>query len=107
MKSGIYIVHSDYFPLPSFEIHFFPRKISLRRAGRFFFEFIAQKDAFLKPFPHPLFFSVILILFLSPFSFFSLTLDFYFFPQLAIPPPPNHSILNNIYPCMKLRQFFL
>ena len=34
-NSGIYIVHFDHFPLPSFEIHFFPRPISFGRVVRF------------------------------------------------------------------------
>ena len=40
----------------------------------------------------------IFLLFLSPFSFFSLTPDFNFFPSWPSPPPPYHSILHNIYP---------
>ena len=58
--TGIYIVHSDHFPPPSFEINFFPPTNKFEAGGRGcrggsedlpanFFEFIAQKDAFLRP----------------------------------------------------------
>ena len=41
--AGIYIVHFDHFPLPPFlRFILFPRQ--------FFFEFIAQRDAFLRSF---------------------------------------------------------
>ena len=61
-------MHSDNSPPPpSFEIQFFPptNKFAAgrQRGGGIFFEFIAQKDAFLRPF--------------SPFYIFSLTLNFF------------------------------
>ena len=128
-KSGVYIVQFNHFPPPLFEIIFFPRpkifgvydpkrcifkaffpvflcnfrRISMRQGGAGgvgrppakIFEVYNPKRCIFKAF-FPLFSS----LFLSLFYFFSLTLQFHFFsPASHFPPPPYHSILENIYPC--------
>ena len=52
------------------------------------------------------FFKVIFLLFFFPlFHFFPLTPNFIFFPA-GPPPPPYHSILHNIYPWMKQKQWY-
>ena len=56
VKTVIYFVHFDHLHPPATPLlwdYFFPRRISLRQAGGrlnrdYFFEFITQKDAFLK-----------------------------------------------------------
>ena len=53
------------------------------------------------------FFPLFSSLFLSLFYFFSLTLQFHFFsPASHFFPPPYHSILENIYPCFKVRELY-
>ena len=49
-ETGIHIVHLDHFPLPSFEIQFFSPTNKFAAGGAKLVEFIAQKDAFLRPF---------------------------------------------------------
>ena len=71
--AGIYIVHFDHSPPPS-------------RAGR------SPKRCIFKAFSP--FYDVIFLLFSFPFFIFP-----NFFSKLAIP-PPYHSILHNIYPCI-------
>jgi len=70
-NTGVYIVHFDHPPPLSFEIHFFPTKPIPSVGDDIFF------NAFLRPFS-PFFVSFSSV-FLSPFHFFSLNLNF--FPQ--------------------------
>ena len=106
----IYIVHFDQYPPPLFLRFIFPPTNKFAEAGRSpawsdgrgvwrgsedppppakFVQFTPRKDAFLKLSP----------LLPSPFSFFPITLHFLFFSQRPFSPPPQDSILHNIYPC--------
>ena len=48
--SGVYFVHFDHLPAPSFDINFFPLTNKFAAGGTNFFEFITQKDESFRPF---------------------------------------------------------
>ena len=99
---GIYIYSKKiiFFPTPPLRNHFFPRRA--KRAGDFLRVLFGDYPSFSIIFP---FYSIYFPSFSINFPSFFINFSFFFPGTIFFPTPPSHSILQNIYPWLKVNHF--